>query len=98
MVSAFITFLKLAMNIGMDPMQHFDVSTIVLGLILPSRMSYKPEPNAGYIKQSKIVVGLQSQKNCQVKMVKGQLPVELGGIRKYHRVRPGEKFLSTRVF
>lgn len=90
--SAFITFFPdVVMNIGMDPMPYFDVSTIVIGLILLGRY-FEAKAKAGTSEAIKKLIGLQAKTARIVRDGKEiDIPIDQVKIGDIIRVRPGEK-------
>ncbi len=90
--SAFITFFpKVVINMGMDPMPYFDVSTLVIGLILLGRY-FEAKAKSKTSNAIKKLIGLAAKTARIVKDGKDIdvliSEVKIGDIV---RVRPGEK-------
>lgn len=78
-------------NIGIEPMPYFDVSTIVIGLILLGRF-FEARAKMGTSEAIKKLIGLQA-KTARI-VVKGKemdIPIDQVVIGNVIRVRPGEK-------
>jgi len=90
--SVFITFFpNIVESIGMEPMPYFDVSTIIIGLILLGRY-FEARAKAGTSEAIKKLIGLQA-KTARV-MRSGEevdIPIDQVQIGDVIRVRPGEK-------
>ncbi len=96
--SAFITFFpQIVQSIGLEPMPYFDVSTIVIGLILLGRY-FEAKAKMGTSEAIKKLIGLQA-KTARVLRGKGKgesvkemdIPINEVVIGDIIRVRPGEK-------
>ncbi len=90
--SAFITFFpEVVKNIGMEPMPYFDVSTIVIGLILLGRY-FEARAKAGTSEAIKKLIGLQAKTARVVQDGKDvDIPIDQVSVGNIIRVRPGEK-------
>lgn len=90
--STFITFFPdIVMNIGMEPMPYFDVSTIVIGLILLGRY-FEAKAKAGTSEAIKKLIGLQAKTARVLRDDKEiDIPIDQVEIGDTIRVRPGEK-------
>ncbi len=90
--SVAVTFLpKLVETVGIEAMPYFDVSTIVIGLILLGRY-FEAKAKAGTSEAIKRLLGLQA-KTARV-VIDGKetdLPIDQVVIGHILRVRPGEK-------
>ncbi len=90
--SAFVTIFPQVMeNIGIKPEPYFDVSTIIIGLILLGRY-FEAKAKAGTSEAIKKLIGLQA-KTARV-LVDGQekdIPIDQVVVGNVIRVRPGEK-------
>lgn len=90
--SAFVTFFPAVVeSIGMEPMPYFDVSTVIIGLILLGRY-IEAKAKAGTSEAIKKLVGLQA-KTARVVVGGGEkdIPISEVKIGDILRVRPGEK-------
>lgn len=90
--SAVVTFFpKVFMGLGVDTMPYFDVSTIVIGLILLGRL-FEARAKAGTSSAIKKLVELQAK---TARVVRGgkevDVSIELVQVGDVIRVRPGEK-------
>ncbi len=90
--SAFITFFpSVVKNIGLQPMPYFDVSTIVIGLILLGRY-FEARAKMGTGEAIKKLIGLQAK---TARIIKDgseiDIPIDQVTIGNIIRVRPGEK-------
>ena len=90
--SAFITFFPhIVMSIGFDAMPYFDVSTIVIGLILLGRY-FEARAKMGTGEAIKKLLGLQAKTARVLRDGKEvDIPIEEVQIGDVIRVRPGEK-------
>ncbi|MBI5139995.1 MAG: copper-translocating P-type ATPase [Candidatus Vogelbacteria bacterium] len=90
--SAFVTvFPKVVQEIGIDPMPYFDVSTIIIGLILLGRY-FEAKAKAGTSEAIKKLIGLQAR-TARVLRDGKEIDIEIKDvlIGDVIRVRPGEK-------
>ena len=78
-------------NIGIEPAPYFDVSTIIIGLILLGRY-FEARANAGTSEAIKKLIGLQA-KTARVVRGNNEVDILIGDvvIGDIIRVRPGEK-------
>ena len=88
LVTAFPDIVK---SVGIEPMPYFDVSTIIIGLILLGRY-FEAKAKAGTSEAIKKLIGLQARtarvlRNNQ----ETDIPINEVGIGDAIRVRPGEK-------
>jgi Cu+-exporting ATPase len=90
--SVFITFFpQVVMGIGLEAMPYFDVSTIVIGLILLGRY-FEAKAKMGTSEAIKKLIGLQAKTARVIKNGKEiDIPIEEVSIGSVIRVRPGEK-------
>ena len=90
--SVFITFFpQILAKTGIDPMPYFDVSTIVIGLILLGRY-FEATAKQGTSQAIKKLIGLQAKTARVVREGKEiDIPIEEVHIGDSIRVRPGEK-------
>ena len=90
--SAFVTLLpQVVENIGVEPMPYFDVSTIIIGLILLGRF-LEAKAKAGTSEAIKRLIGLQAKTARVVKNGKEvDIPISDVTAGMVIRVRPGEK-------
>ena len=90
--SAFITFFpQVVQSIGLEPMPYFDVSTIVIGLILLGRY-FEAKAKVGTSEAIKKLIGLQAKTARVVRDGKEvDIPIDQVVIGDVIRVRPGEK-------
>lgn len=90
--SAFITlFPQAVMSIGMETMPYFDVSTLVIGLILLGRY-FEARAKAGTSEAIHKLIGLQAKTARVIKDGKEiDIPIDQVVIGNIIRVRPGEK-------
>lgn len=90
--SAFVTiFPKLLESIGVKPEPYFDVSTIIIGLILLGRY-FEAKAKAGTSEAIKKLIGLQAKTARVVRNDKEiDIPIDQVVIGDVIRVRPGEK-------
>ncbi len=90
--SAFITFFpQVVQSIGLEPMPYFDVSTIVIGLILLGRY-FEAKAKVGTSEAIKKLIGLQAKTARVVRDGKEiDIPIDKVVIGDVIRVRPGEK-------
>ncbi|MDD5415658.1 MAG: heavy metal translocating P-type ATPase [Candidatus Daviesbacteria bacterium] len=90
--SAFVTaFPQVMQSIGIEPATYFDVSTIIIGLILLGRY-FEAKAKAGTSEAIKRLIGLQAKTARVVK--NGQevdIPISQVSVGMVIRVRPGEK-------
>ncbi|MDO8493386.1 MAG: heavy metal translocating P-type ATPase, partial [bacterium] len=90
--SAFVVFApEIVKSVGIDPMPYFDVSTIVIGLILLGRY-FEARAKAGTSEAIKKLIGLQA-KTARIIRDGKEIDVEIKDvlIGDIIRVRPGEK-------
>lgn len=86
-----VIFPEFIMRSGMDPMPYFDVSAVVIGLILLGRY-IEAKAKAGTSEAIKKLVGLQAKTARIVKGTKEiDIPISQVVIGNIIRVRPGEK-------
>ncbi|MBI2086284.1 copper-translocating P-type ATPase [Candidatus Daviesbacteria bacterium] len=90
--SAFVTFFPFVVqNLGITPAPYFDVSTIIIGLILLGRF-FEAKAKAGTSEAIKKLVGLQAR---TARVVRGNqeidIPIDQVLVGDIIRVRPGEK-------
>lgn len=90
--SVFVTFLpQVVEKIGMEPMPYFDVSTVIIGLILLGRF-LEAKAKAGTSEAIKRLIGLQAKTARVVKNGKEvDIPISDVTAGMVIRVRPGEK-------
>lgn len=90
--SAFVTVLpRIVASVGIEPMPYFDVSTIIIGLILLGRY-FEAKAKAGTSEAIKKLIGLQAKTARVIRAGKEiDLPINEVGIGDIIRVRPGEK-------
>src|SRR3989344_2311343 len=96
--SAFVTFFPgIVMYMGLAAMPYFDVSTIVIGLILLGRY-FEAKAKAGTSDAIKKLIGLQAKTARVVRDAEGpggrkdiDIPIEQVIVGDTIRVRPGEK-------
>ncbi len=90
--SAFVTILpQVVEKIGVEPMPYFDVSTIIIGLILLGRY-FEAKAKAGTSEAIKRLIGLQAKTARVVRDGKDvDLPISEVAVGMVIRVRPGEK-------
>ena len=96
--SAFVTFFPgIVMDMGLAAMPYFDVSTIVIGLILLGRY-FEAKAKAGTSDAIKKLIGLQAKTARVVRDAEGpggrkdiDIPIEQVIVGDTIRVRPGEK-------
>lgn len=90
--SAFVTiFPQVVQGVGIEPMPYFDVSTIIIGLILLGRY-FEARAKAGTSEAIKRLIGLQPKTARLIKSGKEvDVPIEDVVIGDVIRVRPGEK-------
>ncbi len=90
--SAFVTFFpELVMDLGLEAMPYFDVSTIVIGLILLGRY-FEAKAKGQTSEAIKKLIGLQAKTARVIKEGKEiDLPIENVVTGDVIRVRPGEK-------
>ena len=90
--SAFVTvFPQGVMSIGIEPMPYFDVSTIIIGLILLGRY-FEAKAKAGTSEAIKKLIGLQAR-TARILRDGKEIDIEIKDvlIGDIIRVRPGEK-------
>jgi P-type Cu+ transporter len=90
--SVFVTFFpEVVMNLGLDHMAYFDVSVIVIGLILLGRY-FEAQAKSGTSQAIKKLIGLQAKTARVIRDGKElDVPFEQVLIGDILRVRPGEK-------
>ena len=90
--SAFVTlFPAVIEKVGIEPMPYFDVSTIIIGLILLGRY-FEAKAKAGTSEAIKKLIGLQAKTARLVKDNREiDIPISEVKIGNVLRVRPGEK-------
>ena len=90
--SAIVTaFPQIVLNIGVEPSPYFDVSTVIIGLILLGRY-LEAKAKAGTSEAIKKLVGLQAKTARVIKNGKEiDIPIDQVIIGEIIRVRPGEK-------
>ncbi len=90
--SAFVTILpQVVQKVGIDPMPYFDVSTIIIGLILLGRY-FENRAKAGTSEAIKRLIGLQAKTARVVRAGKEvDIPISEVVVGDVIRVRPGEK-------
>ncbi|QQG43575.1 MAG: copper-translocating P-type ATPase [Candidatus Daviesbacteria bacterium] len=90
--SAVVTiFPQLVESIGVRPEPYFDVSTIIIGLILLGRY-FEAKAKAGTSEAIKKLIGLQARTaRVLVDGVEKDIPIERVVVGNVIRVRPGEK-------
>lgn len=90
--SAFITiFPQTLQAVGIEPVPYFDVSTIIIGLVLLGRY-FEAKTKAGTSDAIKKLIGLQAKTARVIKDGKEiDIPIEEVKIGDLLRVRPGEK-------
>ncbi|OGE64251.1 copper-translocating P-type ATPase [Candidatus Daviesbacteria bacterium RIFCSPLOWO2_02_FULL_36_7] len=90
--SAFVTiFPQIVQKIGIEPMPYFDVSTIIIGLILLGRY-FEAKAKAGTSEAIKRLIGLQAKTARVIKNGKDiDIPISDVAVGMVIRVRPGEK-------
>ena len=90
--SAFVTlFPRVVENIGIKPAPYFDVTTIIIGLILLGRY-FEAKAKANTSEVIKKLIGLQAKTARVVKNGKEvDIPIEQVVVGNIIRVRPGEK-------
>ncbi|MBI2327693.1 copper-translocating P-type ATPase [Candidatus Curtissbacteria bacterium] len=90
--SATVTiFPGILQNIGIEPSPYFDVSTIIIGLILLGRY-FEAKAKAGTSEAIKKLIGLQAKTARVMQHTKEvDVPIEQVVIGNIIRVRPGEK-------
>jgi len=90
--SAFVTFYpKFFMDLGIEVMPYFDVSTIIIGLILLGRY-LEAQAKAGTGEAIKKLIGLQAKTARVVRNKKEiDIPIDQVIVGDMIRVRPGEK-------
>lgn len=90
--SVFVTlFPEIIESIGIEPMPYFDVSTVIIGLILLGRF-FEAKAKAGTSEAIKKLIGLQAKTARVVKDGKEiDIPIDQVAIGNVIRVRPGEK-------
>jgi len=90
--SSFVTiFPQLLENIGVKPEPYFDVSTVIIGLILLGRY-FEAKAKASTSEAIKKLIGLQAKTARVVRDGKGiDIPIDQVVIGDIIRVRPGER-------
>lgn len=90
--SAFVTaFPQVMQSVGIEPATYFDVSTIIIGLILLGRF-FEAKAKAGTSEAIKRLIGLQAKTARVVKDGKEtDIPISEVAVGMVVRVRPGEK-------
>ena len=90
--STFVTLLpQVIRNIGVEPLPYFDVSTIIIGLILLGRY-FEAKAKAGTSEAIKKLIGLQAKTARVVSDGKEiDVPIDQVVVGNIIRVRPGEK-------
>ncbi len=90
--SAFVTLSpQIVRNVGIEPMPYFDVSTIIIGLILLGRY-FEAKAKAGTSEAIKKLIGLQAKTARVVRDNKEiDIPISDVVVGDVIRVRPGEK-------
>lgn len=90
--SVFVTFFpEVVMNVGLDHMAYFDVSVIVIGLILLGRY-FESQAKSGTSQAIKKLIGLQAKTARVLRDGKEvDIPIDQVQIGDTLRVRPGEK-------
>ncbi len=90
--SVFVTFFpEVVMNLGIEHMPYFDVSVIVIGLILLGRY-FEAQAKSGTSQAIKKLIGLQAKTARVIREGKEvDIPFEEVQIGDVLRVRPGEK-------
>ncbi|MBI2314740.1 copper-translocating P-type ATPase [Candidatus Daviesbacteria bacterium] len=90
--SAFVTvFPQVVEKIGVEPMPYFDVSTIIIGLILLGRF-FEARAKAGTSEAIRRLIGLQAKTARVLKDGKEiDIPISEVAVGMRIRVRPGEK-------
>lgn len=90
--SAFVTiFPQIVQTIGIEPMPYFDVSTIIIGLILLGRY-FEAKAKAGTSEAIKRLIGLQAKTARIIKNGKEvDIPISDVTVGMVIRVRPGAK-------
>lgn len=90
--SVFVTFFpEVVMNVGLDHMAYFDVSVIVIGLILLGRY-FESQAKSGTSQAIKKLIGLQAKTARVIRNGKEvDIPIDQVQIGDTLRVRPGEK-------
>ncbi|OGK32140.1 ATPase [Candidatus Roizmanbacteria bacterium RIFCSPHIGHO2_12_FULL_36_11] len=90
--SAFVTFFpQLLAPYTLNPIPYFDVSTIIIGLILLGRY-FEAKAKAGTSEAIKKLIGLQAKTARVIRSGNEiDIPIELVKINDLIRVRPGEK-------
>src|SRR3990167_2810219 len=90
--SAFITLLPaIVERVGIQPFPYFDVSTIIIGLILLGRY-FEAKAKAGTSEAIKKLIGLQAKTARIIRNGKeADIPIEQVKLGDLIRVRPGEK-------
>ncbi len=90
--SVFVTFFpKFLINLGIEAMAYFDVSTVIIGLILLGRF-FEAQAKAGTGEAIKKLIGLQA-KTARVIRNKKEIDISIREVvvGDLIRVRPGEK-------
>lgn len=90
--SAFVVLApEVVKSVGIEPMPYFDVSTVIIGLILLGRY-FEARAKAGTSEAIKKLIGLQAK---TARVIRGSeeidVPIETVEIGDLMRVRPGEK-------
>ncbi|KKS13141.1 MAG: Copper-transporting P-type ATPase [Candidatus Daviesbacteria bacterium GW2011_GWB1_41_5] len=86
-----IVFPQFLMETGIDPMPYFDVSAVVIGLILLGRY-FEAKAKLGTSEAIKKLIGMQAKTARIVKNGKEvDIPIEQVVVGNIIRVRPGEK-------
>jgi P-type Cu+ transporter len=90
--SAFVTiFPQILMRLKVDSMPYFDVSTIVIGLILLGRF-LEAKAKLGTSEALKKLIGLQAKTACVLRNKKEMdIPIDQVILGEIIRVKPGEK-------
>lgn len=90
--SSVVTFLpEIIKGLGIDPEPYFDVSVIIIGLILLGRF-FEARAKAGTSEAIKKLIGLQAKTARVVRSGKEiDVPIDEVGVGDVIRVRPGEK-------
>ncbi|MCL4366493.1 heavy metal translocating P-type ATPase [Patescibacteria group bacterium] len=90
--SVFVTlFPSVVQSVGVEPMPYFDVSTVIIGLILLGRY-FEARAKAGTSEAIKRLIGLQAKTARVIKSGKEvDIPISEVAVGDVIRVRPGEK-------
>lgn len=90
--SVFVTFFpKFFINLGIEAMPYFDVSTVIIGLILLGRF-LEAQAKAGTGEAIKKLIGLQAKTARVIRNKKEiDIPTDMVIVGDLIRVRPGEK-------